>query len=356
MKSFPFFLGLLVLITSACDKQDNASGGESSLGSKRNFRLVSQQNSAAPIIGETLIWLSEGIREVSGGNLNFKAYDPDMLVGALEVLDAVSSGKVEAGYGSCGFWMGQIPSAPLFAAVPFGPDAAEYLSWFYYGNGMKLYQEMYDTHNFNVKVILCGILPPETSGWFANEITSVEQFQGLRMRFFGLGGEIMKKLGVAVRLLPSGEIYPALEKGVIDATEFSMPTIDEQLGFYKIAKYNYFPGWHQQATTFELIINKDVWNTLSSTQQAIIENVCKANLVKCIAKGEGSQGAAMKRNTERGVHQVTWSPEMIETFRNAWDEVVKEKVEQDPFFKKVWEDLSAFRKEYREWSSRAYLR
>ena len=357
MKQLPLVLLPISILLSACTNNGGQTGGGNAVAEKKhNLRLVSLQNTATPIVGEQLIWLADSINEMSAGNLNVKVYDPDKLVGAMEVLDAVASGKVEAGYSSSGFWMGKIPAAPLFCSVPFGPDAAEYLSWFYYGNGMKLYQEMYDSNNFNVKVLLCGIIPPETSGWFAEEITSLEELQGLKMRFFGLGGDIMKKFGVAVRLLPPGEIYPALEKGVIDATEFAMPIIDEQLGFYKIAKYNYFPGWHQQATTFELLINKDVWNAMSQRQQAIIENAARANIIKGIAVGEGSQGPAMRRNVERGVQQVTWPPEIIAQFRSAWEEVVAEKREEDPFFKKVWDDLEGFRAEYREWSSRAYVR
>ena len=357
MNYIPLLLLPLMLLSLSCSNNTASSeSGESTTVKKQNLRLVSQQNLATPIVGEQLVWLADNINEMAAGSLQIKVYGPDKLVGAMEVLDAVSSGKVELGYSASGFWMGKIPAAPLFCSVPFGPDAAEYLSWFFYGNGMKLYQEMYDTHNFNVKVLLCGLIPPESSGWFANEIKSLDDLQGLKMRFFGLGGDIMKKYGVAVRLLPPGEIYPALEKGVIDATEFSMPSIDEQLGFYKIAKYNYFPGWHQQATTFELLINKDIWNSLAPSQQAIIENAALANMIKGIAVGEGSQGPAMKRNVERGVHQVSWSPEIIEQFRNTWHEVVAEKVEEDPYFKKVWEDLEAFRADYKEWSSRAYTR
>lgn len=357
MKFLPLLVVPLCIFLTACSKNTESSNGDNSGQiKKRNLRLVSLQNTSTPIVGEQLIWLADSINTMADGNLMVKVYDPDKLVGAMEVLDAVSSGKVEAGYASSGFWMGKIPAAPLFCSVPFGPNAAEYLSWFFYGNGMKLYQEMYDTHNFNVKVLLCGIIPPETSGWFADEIKNLDELQGLKMRFFGLGGDIMRKFGVAVRLLPPGEIYPALEKGVIDATEFAMPSIDEQLGFYKIAKYNYFPGWHQQATTFELLINKDVWNSLAPSQQAILENAAQANIVKGIAVGEGSQGPAMKRNVERGVNQMIWSPEILEQFRTAWREVVSEKVDEDAFFKKVWEDLESFRIEYREWSSRAYVK
>lgn len=357
MKFIPLLLIPLLTLFSGCSPKASTSNGDGiPTIKKRNMRLVSLQNTGTPIVGEQVIWLADSINKMSAGNLNLKVYDPDKLVGALEVLDAVSSGKVEAGYSASGFWMGKIPAAPLFCSVPFGPNASEYQAWFFHGNGMKLYQEMYDTYGFNVKVLVCGMIPPETSGWFANEIKSLDDLQGLKMRFFGLGGDIMKRYGVAVRLLPPGEIYPALEKGVIDATEFAMPNIDEQLGFYKIAKYNYFPGWHQQTTTFELLINKDVWESLPEYQQAIIETASQANIIRGIAAGEGSQGPAMKRNQERGVKQMTWPPEIIEAFRSTWNEVVEEKAAADPFFKKVWDDLKAFRAEYKEWGDRAYVK
>jgi TRAP-type mannitol/chloroaromatic compound transport system substrate-binding protein len=166
----------------------------------------------------------------------------------------------------------------------------------------------------------------------------------------------MQKLGVSVNILPGGEIFPALEKKVIDATEFSMPVIDENMGFHKLAKYNYFPGWHQQATAFELLINKDVWNNLSSTQQVIIEMACRDTIVHSIATGEASQAAVLQRNElEHGVEILDWQPEIMEAYREKWLEVVDEQSAADPFFKKVWDDFSDFRKQYATWGSKAYL-
>lgn len=353
----PFFI-LIPLATwfCACSKQGDSPDGRSvPVAQQRSLRLVSSQISNTPVIGEMVLHLTNNINRLGGGDLSVKYFDPGQLVEAMEVLDAVSAGKVEAGFGTAGFWMGKIPASPLFSAVPFGPNASEYMAWFYGGNGLKLYQEMYDIHGFNVKVLLAGMIPPESSGWFAHEIKSLDDLKGLKMRFFGLGGDIMKEYGVAVRLLPPGEIFPALEKGVIDATEFSMPSIDERLGFYKIVNYNYFPGWHQQATTFELLINKDVWETLTVRQRAIFEISSKANVVNGIAIGESSQGPTLKRNAERGVQQRTWPPEIMDNFRKTWAEVARDRSEEDPFFKKVWDDLQQFRREFKEWGDQAYL-
>ncbi len=307
-------------------------------------------------LGTTIDYVSKRVKIASDGKINIKVYNPGKLVAPFEILDAVSTGKVGAGYATAGYWAGKMPAAPLFSAVPFGPEAPEYIAWFYYGNGMKLYQEMYDQAGYNVKVNLCGVIAPETSGWFAKPINSVADLKGLKMRFFGLGGQVMQKLGVSTSLLPGGEIFPALEKGAIDATEFSMPAIDKLLGFHKIVKYNYFPGWHQQATAFELLINKNVWNKMSEAHQMIIEMACKDATANAIAEGEAAQFAVMKENVaKRGVKIVRWNQGMLDTFRSTWNDIAKDMAAKDAFFNKVYSDLTTFREGYDTWESNAFL-
>ncbi len=313
-------------------------------------------STSLPVLGDSIPVIAENIKAVSNGNVQIKYYEPGKLIPPFEILSAVSSGKVNAGFGSGAYWQGKIPEAALFSAVPFGPEADEYLAWIFHGNGLKLYQEMYDTAGYNVKVLPYAIISPETSGWFKKPINSLEDLKGLKMRFFGLGGKVMQKLGVAVSMMPAGEIFQALEKGVIDATEFSFPAIDQKLGFYKIVKYNYFPGWHQQATLLEMLINKDVWNSMPPNQQALLEMATKANLIHTLAYCEAIQGKAIKENIEkRGVKNMYWSDEMLATFKQTWEEVVKEQVSQNPGFKKIWEDLSEFRADYAYWKSLGFL-
>ncbi|KUJ73185.1 C4-dicarboxylate ABC transporter [Ruegeria marisrubri] len=313
-------------------------------------------STALPGLGSPIPRVAEQLDLMSGGSLKMKVYEPGKLVPPFEILDAVSSGKINSGYTTAGYWAGKIPAAPLFSAVPFGPEAGEYMAWLYYGNGLSLYQEMYDQAGYNVKVLPCAIIAPETSGWFAKEINSPEDLSGLKMRFFGLGGKVMQKLGVATSLLPGGEIFPALEKGAIDATEFSMPAIDARLGFHKLVKFNYFPGWHQQATVFELLINKDAWNEASDQHKAIIENACKASMADSFAEGEAIQHAALIDNVENnGVQIKTWSDEMLATFRATWEEVAKEEAANDAFFAKVFADMNEFREGYAIWKENAFL-
>jgi TRAP-type mannitol/chloroaromatic compound transport system substrate-binding protein len=311
---------------------------------------------ALPGLGSPIPRVAEQLKLMSGGTLRMKIYEPGKLVPPFEILGAVSSGKINSGYTTSGYWAGKIPAAPLFSAVPFGPEAGEYMAWLYYGNGLKLYQEMYDQAGYNVHVLPCAIIAPETSGWFAKEISSADDLKGLKMRFFGLGGKVMQKLGVATSLLPGGEIFPALEKGAIDATEFSMPAIDARLGFHKLVKFNYFPGWHQQATVFEVLINKDVWNGASAQHKAILENACKASMADSFAEGEAIQHAAMIKNVEKnGVQIKTWNDEMLATFKKTWEEVANEEAQNDAFFAKVLADLKSFRKGYAVWKTNAFL-
>jgi len=347
----------IIGLTTGCRNSTNSEGNPTQSNERKaRIELASFIPASVTVLGEQIVHIADQLDRVSGGSISMKIYDPGALVGALEILDAVSDGKVDAGYGASGFWAGKIPAAPLFSAIPFGPDSAEFMAWLYHGNGLELYQEMYDQSGFEVKVLVCSIIPPETSGWFAQEIKSPADLKNLKMRFFGLGGTVMEKLDVSVTVLPGAEIFPALEKGVIDATEYALPSIDENQGFHKLVKYNYFPGWHQQSTTFELILNQRVWDNLSSTQQAQIESVCKAGIVHSIAYSEATQAAAIRRNQERGVHIKQWSPEMLALFETTWEKVAKEQSTQDPFFKKVWSDLKSFRADYATWGDRAYIR
>ena len=208
----------------------------------------------------------------------------------------------------------------------------------------------------NIKYFMCGMIPPETSGWFRNEITSLDQLKGLKMRFFGIGAKVMQKFGVSTQQLAGGDIYPALELGTIDATEFSMPAIDRSYGFYQIAKYNYFPGWHQQSTSNELLINMDKWNALPDHYQAMLETACDASISQMIADGEASQFAAMIANEADGVHNMTWPDTVLDKLESAWGEVLAEEIAANPDVKVLWDSYTKFNDGYKVWGDKGYLK
>jgi len=166
----------------------------------------------------------------------------------------------------------------------------------------------------------------------------------------------MQRLGVSTSLLAGGDIFPALERGAIDATEFSMPLVDANLGFYNIAKFNYFPGWHQPATMFELLINKDRWEELDERAQNQIEIACMANIADNFAEGEAKNFPAMVENVEEhGVTIKQWTPEQLRAFEAAWLEVAGELAAEDEMFAKAWADLQEFREGYSTWFNNIYL-
>ncbi|MGB0439811.1 MAG: TRAP transporter substrate-binding protein [Primorskyibacter sp.] len=319
------------------------------------FEMTSAFGKNLPILGTAA---TDFVAKVNGisTEIEFEHFDPGELVPTLEALDAVSNGSVDAAFTTSGYWQGKMSAASLFAAVPFGPEAGEFLGWMLYDDGLDLMREMYDMNGYNVHVMPCGMIAPETSGWFKQEITSLDDLKGLNMRFFGLGAEVMQRLGVSTSLLAGGDIFPALERGAIDATEFSMPRIDARLGFYKIAKYNYFPGWHQPATMFELLVNKDRWDDMDDMAQTQIETACLANITTNYAEGEATNYAAMVDNVENnGVKIKNWTPEQLDTFEATWNTIAAELAAEDEFFAKAWGDLQDFRNGYNLWNSNIYL-
>lgn len=293
------------------------------------------------------------LERVSGGNIELKYYEPGALVPPRECFDSVATGAVDACWSTPGYWYGKNTALAMFAAVPFGPSAAEYGAWIYFGGGHELMNDIYAEHG--LYSLICGVIAPEASGWFRNEIKSVDDLKGLKMRFFGLGAKVMEKIGVSTQLIPGGDIFPALERGSIDATEYSMPAIDLNLGFYQIAKHYYFPGWHQQSTLFEVLMNKEKWEALTDTQRAQFELACGDNFRYGLLEGEAIQAPAIAELKEKGVNIHRWSDEVLDTLEAAWNEVVSEHVADNPDFKKVWESYSAFRESYAVWRELGYL-
>jgi len=332
---------------------DGVTGAAASDTPDVSWKIASTVPASLIQVGTLGARVPDNLAAMSGGRIEMKFFDPGALVPPLEVFDAVSSGSVDAGWGTAGYWAGKVPSLVFFSAIPFGPPIGEYMAWFYHGGGEAFYDEIYGRHN--IKGVLCGIVSAEASGWFRKEINGLDDLKGLKMRFFGLGGRVMQKLGVSTQLLAGGDIYPALELGTIDATEFAMPAIDRELGFHEIAKHYYFPGWHQQSTFLELMINKDKWDALTTAQQAQIEATCGDNFRHSIAEGEALQFRAITDLKAAGVTVHKWPDDMLAAFKGAWDEVVAEEVAADEDFARVWQSLESFRADYVVWRDLGYL-
>lgn len=347
MKKLAVISGLALALTIGVSTVANAQ-------ERVRWRMHSAYAKAMPVAGATAFQIGDEVKLLSDGKFDIRVFEPGAIVAGTQYYDAVSKGAVDAAYGSPGFNVGKNSAYAFFAAVPFGPGAGEMLAWLRYGDGLKLAQEMYARDN--IHMLPCGILPPESGGWFRKEIKSLDDLRGLKMRFLGLGAEVMEEFGVSTQLLAPGEIYQALELGTLDGAEQSVPAIDRGLGFYQIAKFNYFPGWHQQSTVQELLVNKDSWNKLNAAQKAMIELSCDRALVDQLAAGEAGQYAIMRQNEADGVQIKMWPAEMLAAFSTAWDKVIKQEVAQNPDSAKVWDSLSKFREDYKIWGERAYLK
>ena len=332
----------------------SVAGAASEADAKRDrWKMHSAFSAKLVVLGEGSHNVAETITSMSGGDLTVRFFEPGALVPGTAYYDPVSSGSIDAAFGTPGYNVNKNNAYAFFSAVPFGPGAGEYLAWMQYGGGEEMATEMYARDN--IRYNLCGVIAPESSGWYRKEIKTVDDLKGLKMRFFGLGAKVMEKFGVSTQLLAGGDIYPALELGSLDATEFSMPVIDEDLGFYQIAKHYYFPGWHQQSTLQHLDINKKAYDELSDYHKRVLKVYCGYNIAEAIAEGEGLQFGPLKRMQEKGVTLHRWSDEVLGELNAAWAKVIEEAAASDADVKRVWDSYTAFRAEYAVWRKLGYL-
>ena len=319
------------------------------------WKMASAFGSKLPHLGTSAVRFSENLKKASGGTVELKFFEPGALVPALECFDAVSKGSVEACWTTPGYHTGKYPALAFFTTVPFGPAFGEFMAWKIFGGGNQLRDEVYAKHNLiSFDSFAIG---PETSGWFRKEVKSLGELKGLKMRFFGLGAQVMQKMGVSTQLLAAADIYPALERGVIEATEFSMPTIDQALGFHQIAKFNYFPGWHQQTSVSELLINRQEWEKLSEQNKTLIKLALGESVLNTYAETEARQFEVMaEMRAKQGVQVKRWPDDVLKAFEKAWTEVLAEESAKDPLFKKVADSYLGFREKYQIWGQAQELK
>ena len=196
---------------------------------------------------------------------------------------------------------------------------------------------------------------PETAGWFRKPINSLDDIKGLKIRFAGIGGKVMEEAGASVTMLPAGEIFQALEKGAIDATEYALPIMDQALGFDRIAKFNYYPGWHQIFTATHLIVNLEQWNAIAESDQELIETACTAATLETLALSEAVQGAVIAALPESGVTAIRLPDDVLRELEQISEKVLDENAANDPMFAKILVSQRRFLEEYDYWKQLAYL-
>jgi TRAP-type mannitol/chloroaromatic compound transport system substrate-binding protein len=323
------------------------------VGREVRWRMPVAFGTNLPGLGDNALYVAEQIRTASGGNLRLDVFEPGELVPPFGITEAVRDGKVEAGYTWLGYDQGKKSWTSLFGAVPFGMEPWEYTAWWYHGGGRELAEELYA--GFGIGVLLCGLIGPESAGWFRDEISSLEDIRGLKIRFAGIGGTVLQRLGASVTMLPGGEIFQALEKGAIDASEFSMPAIDQRLGFDRIVRFNYYPGWHQPFTAFHLAVNPAAWSALSDAQRALVETSCTAGVTRNLARGESLQGRALQDFRESGVSVSRLPEEILRELQRMSNIVLDEEARRDSGFRRVLASQRSFSAEYQSWKSLGFL-
>ena len=322
------------------------------------WKMVTTWPKNFPGLGTGANNLAKLITEMSGGRIQVKVYGAKELVPAFETFDAVSRGTVEMGHGAAYYWKGKSEAAQFFAAVPFGLTAQEMNGWLYHGGGMELWRKIYEP--FNLIPAAAGNTGVQMGGWFNKEIKSLRDLKGLKMRIPGLGGEVLKRAGGTPVSLPGGEIYTSLQSGAIDATEWVGPYNDLAFGLYKVAKFYYYPGWHEPGTTLEAIINKTAFMALPKDLQSVVMNACKVVNQDMLAEYTARNNMALDTLVNR--HKVDLRPfpdAVLKKLRGLSDEVVAEVARKDKASKKVYQSFIKFRDQAQTWhdiSEAAYMR
>ncbi|MCB0705646.1 MAG: TRAP transporter substrate-binding protein [Saprospiraceae bacterium] len=303
-----------------------------------------------PVLGEGCNLLARWVEEMSGGRMKIKVYGGGELVPALEAFDTVRSGAAQIGCGAAYYWAGKIPAAQFFASVPFGMNAQQLNAWIVGGGGLRLWEEIYA--EFNLVPMVGGNTGVQMGGWFNREINSLEDLKGLKMRIPGLGGKVLERAGGSSVLIPGGELFTALERGVIDATEWIGPYHDYKMGFHQIAEYYYAPGWHEPGTALEFFVNKTLYDELPVDLQQIIQSAAAKLNNWMLSEFEAKNAIYLdKLIQEEHVKLRFFKQEILDKLRDYTAETLEEITASDPISRKVYDSYQSFRKKAGFWSS-----
>lgn len=349
-------LAIIVLLIAnlVMDKAENYQASDEQTQTQQqkvfHWRMVTMWPKNFPGLGTAPERFARNVAAMSNGRLQIKVHAAGEIVPALGVFDAVSQGNVEMGHASAYYWGGKIKGAALFTTVPFGLTAQEMNSWIHYGGGLELWQEAYEP--FNIIPLAGGNSGVQMGGWFNREINNIEDLKGLKMRMPGLAGKVLNTLGGTAVTLPGSEIYTALQTGVIDATEWVSPWNDQALALYEIAKYYYYPGWHEPGSTIEFEVNKQAFEALPDDLQEIVRVAARdANqdmLDEYTARNNESLQVMLKNHN---VQLRRFPDDVLLALRETSEQVILESVGDDPFAQRVYQSYKTFRDDVMQYHS-----
>lgn len=338
-------------LLGACGQQEAGSTTDGQAISSKSFKwkMVTAWPKDFPGLGSSAARLAENIGKLSNGRLTIKVYGAGELVPAFEVFDAVSNGTAEMGHSATYYWKGKAPAAQIFSGLPFGMSAQELHGWIYYGGGLELWREVYKPHG--LIPFLAGSSGPQMGGWFNREVNSIADLQGLNMRIPGLGGEILKRAGGTPQAIPGGEVFTALETGVIDAAEWVGPYNDQAFGLFQAAKYYYYPGWQEPGSGLECMINESAWNELPADLQAMVTTACQAATMDALSDFTYNNGVALNSLlNEHDVQLRRFPDEVLYHLKDISTQLYEEMAANDELIARIYESYTNFQKIVGPWT------
>ena len=321
------------------------------------WKMVTSWPKNFPGLGTGANFLGNLIEEMSNGRISVKVYGAGELVPAMQVFDAVSKGTAQMGHSASYYWKGKHEAAQFFASVPFGMTCREMMGWLYHGGGLDLWTELYE--RFNLIPAASGNTGVQMAGWFNKKIDSPEDLKGLKMRIPGLGGEVMTRAGATSVLLPGSELFTALQSGTIDATEWVGPFNDLAFGFQNVAKYYYYPGWHEPGSALECMINKTAFEALPDDLQSIVTNACRVATQDMMAEyTTRDKEALLEIEAKPDVEILKLPDSVLALLKKLSEEVVEEIADKDPFSRKVYDSYRSYQEKATHWhdlAERSYI-
>ncbi len=314
---------------------------------KIDWKMTSSFTASLPALFGSAQLFCKMVEEASGGNFSIRPYPGGELVPALGVMDAVGNKTVECGQTASCYYYGENPAFCFDTAVPFGLNARQMNSWMFQGDGMKLTREMFaPRHIVNFPM---GNTGTQMGGWYRKEISAVADLKGLKMRTAGFAGEVLSRMGVVPQQIAAGDIYPSLEKGTLDAVEFVGPVDDEKLGFNKVAKYYYYPGWWEGCAQVSLYVNDEAYNGLPKPYRALIDMASRHAGVQMLANYDANNPAALRRLIAGGAVLKAFPREVMDAAYSAAHAVYAEFSAKNPLFKKMHDSYMGFRDNVVPW-------
>ncbi len=316
--------------------------------SKFNFEMVTSWPTSLDTLFGTAENIAKYINEASSGDITVKVYPAGAQIGALEVYDAVSTGAFAMAHTAPYYFINKNPAHGFFTAVPFGMDSQQFNAWMYAGNGNALAQELLAPDN--MVSFPAGNTGAQTGGWFKREINTVADLQGLTMRFPGFGGQVMGRVGVNVQNIPGGELFLALDTGVIDAADWVGPYDDQILGLNKAAPYYYFPSWAEPGPGVCLYMNKDEFGGLPADLQSVVADACARGNVEMLSNYDTKNYTALQELIASGTQIRLFSDEILGAFAKATDEIHAENAAKAPGYQRIHDDYRSFMDNVRAWT------